>query len=305
MKRSKPFVIAALTISTISCLTSSGTAQNPNFENGDLIMGFQLKQGNGSDQVVMLNLGDTALLFRDAQTSINNVANVGALLDQTFGVAAGNALQWYENPNLFFGAAGVWSNANPPDVLRNGDPQQTIYISKARTSVGNEAAKNSTQATPSSSNQIFASNNITSLSGAFESRLFTRQGALATSLANTWEDFNITSTTGTQSVAFTAYPGGVQQKFGTGTYGTITTPEVAGAIEGALDLYRAQAVNDIPGQFGEGEAIRVPQFQGIITIDQSGQIDFVVAIPEPSSALLLLGSAAFLGSRRRRAAAAA
>ena len=302
MNRSKNIAALALAVSVSAIAVTSASAQNPFFQSGDLIMGFQLKQGNGSDRVVMLNLGDTATIFRDATGSINNVANVGALLDQTFGLAAGNSVPWYENTNLFFGAAGAWSNANPPDALQNGDPQQTVYMSKSRTAVGNELVKNSTLVTPSSSNQIFASNNIVSLNGAFESQLLTPQGSLATSLANTWEDFTPTSTTGAQSTAFTAFTGGIQQKFLAGSYGTFSN----GAVEGALDLYRGQAVNDIAGQAKEGGAIRVPQFQGILTIDQAGEVDFVVAaVPEPSSALLI-GAASLIGvaSRRRRSVAA-
>jgi hypothetical protein len=104
-----------------------------------------------------------------------------------------------------------------------------------------------------------------------------------------------------QSTAFGAYTGGIQQRFGAGTYGTFST----GVVEGALDLYRAQGQNTVSGQFDENGPLRAPQFQGILTLDSSGNVDFITSVPEPSSALLL-GAASILGLgfRRRRTAVA-
>lgn len=267
-------------------------AQNTAFQNGDLILGFQAKGGTGADKTVLVNLGDTATVFRDATSTISNVTNVNSILSSTFGAG------WFDNTNLYFGAIGVWTNIKGEGALRNGDPGQTIYVSKGRTTIGDESMDSSTITTPSASNQTQSANQIIGLNGTFEVQPNpTSQFSILNTTANTWEDFNPTTAGGVQSTAFTAWTGGIQQRFATGSFGTFSV----GAVEGALDLYRSQGENDTPGQFDENGPLRVPQFQGIITVKNDGQVDFI-AVPEPSSALLLgLASVLGLAVRRRRA----
>jgi hypothetical protein len=128
-------VISLLVVAACAGALNGGSAlaQNPYFEVGtsEIIMGFQLKQGFGSDKTVMVNLGRSTP-FRDEFSHRHNLVNIGPLLDQTFGLAAGNAVPWYENPHLFFGAVACWSNVNPPESLFDGDPDQTVYVTKAR-----------------------------------------------------------------------------------------------------------------------------------------------------------------------------
>lgn len=289
MQMKQPLKLLSLAALALSGLAvASATAQNNSFQNGDLILGFQSKGGTGSDQTVLINLGNTATVFRDATVTLDNITNINTILTTTFGAG------WFDNTNLYFGAAGVWSNI-AEGSLQNGDPEQTIYMSKARTAVGNEAIKNSTLVTPSASNQTAASNNIMALNGAFEIQPTAAQVTIPTANANTWEDFNAVSGSFVQATAFTAFTGGVQQRFGAGSFGTFSN----GAVEGALDLYRGQGQNAVPGQSGEGGALRVPQFEGILTVDQAGNVDFLV-VPEPSSAILLGVAVLGLAARRRR-----
>lgn len=298
MNHKSKFIALATAVASVIA-GASAQAQNANFANGDLILGFQAKAGTGSDTNVLVNLGNTATVFRNASTNnlnLDNIVNVNAILTATFGA------NWWDNTNLLFGAAGVWSNVIEA-TLQNGDPEQSIYMSKARTAnafgFANEDVKNSTLNTPNASSHTGASNNIMALNGAFETQPTASQVAILNTVANTWEDYNVTSGGFVQSTAFTAYTGGIQQRFGAGSYGTFATH---GAVEGALDLYRAQGQNDVSGQFDEGGALRVPQFQGILTIDNAGNVDFITsAVPEPSSALLL-GAASLIGLaiRRRR-----
>ena len=204
-KASKTLALAALAAGGIAVAPAS--AQNPNFTPGDLLMGFQLRSGTGSDKTVLVNLGDTASLFRDGAGYRLSIVNIGALLDGTFGIGAGNSLNWYENPNLYFGLAGTWDNASPSDSLQNGDPNRTLYISKSRTAVGTEGVKNSTIANVSSDTSMSTgANNIYALQQVIETGYVGGSVAIPTTTANTWEDYN-PFTGSNQSTAFGAFAG--------------------------------------------------------------------------------------------------
>ena len=180
----------ALAVAVAGVITgASAQAQNPNFTPGDLVLGFRATGGVGSGTVIEAALGDTATVFRDATTNLLNIVNIGSLLDSTYGIGAGNAIAWYERTDLLFGAAGVWSNANPVSTLQNGDPEQSIYATKARAAVGaNEFAKNSTFTTISSAtNLTAAANNMVAMNQAIETTSSTAVTSFATSQANTWE----------------------------------------------------------------------------------------------------------------------
>jgi hypothetical protein len=300
MNHKSKFIALATAVASVIA-GASAQAQNPNFANGDLILGFQSKGGTGADKNVLVNLGNTATVFRNANTNsinLDNIVNVNSILTSTFGAG------WFDNTNILWGAAGVWANVIEGN-LQNGDPEQSIYISKTRTAIGlDETIKNSTINTPTATNHTNGANNIIALNGAFETQTLLDQVALDNTTANTWEDFNVTSVGFVQSTAFGAYTGGIQQRFGAGTYGVSNATGSPVTIEGALDLYRAQSQNNVSGQFDEGGPLRVPQFQGILTIDNAGNVDFITTVvPEPSSALLLgVASVLGLGIRRRRTA---
>ena len=299
MNQKSKFIALATAVASVIA-GASAQAQNTNFANGDLILGFQSKAGLGSDTNVMVNLGNTATVFRNANTNsinLDNIVNINTILTSTFGAS------WFDNTNILWGAAGVWGNINEGN-LQNGDPEQSIYVTKSRTAIGaNEGIANSTVTTPSASNQTNASNNIISLSNTFESQAGSpSQFSVLNTTANDWESFNVTNGAFSQSNAFTAFVGGTQQRFDAGSYGTSNATGSPEAIEGALDLYRSQGQNNVSGQFAEGDTLRVGRFQGILTIDNAGNVDFLTTVvPEPSSALLL-GAASIigLGIRRRR-----
>jgi hypothetical protein len=299
-KTSKALALAALALGGIAVAPAS--AQNPNFTPGDLVMGFQLRVagGTGSDQTVLIRLPDTANFFRDTGGIQLNIVNIGALLDSTFGIGAGNALNWYENPELYFGLVGTWSST-APSALQNLDPQQTMYISKSRTAVGTEGLASSTIANVASNTLMgTASGQIVALQQTLETGSVSGTLVKPVADANTWENFNAFSGAN-QSTAFGAFTGGIQQKFGAGSFGTFSY----GAVEGALDLYRFQAANDINDgvndQFGFGAPNRTGSYEATVTIDSTGNVSAILTpVPEPSAAILGgLGMLGLLGRRRR------
>jgi PEP-CTERM motif len=291
----KNILTTAILAATGLALSTSAQAQNPGFANGDLIMAFRAVNGTGSDRTVMVSLGNTATVFRDSNVNninLDNIVNVNSILTTEFGMG------WYDNTNLFWGAAGSWSNENPPAALLNGDPNQTIYMSKARTlTIANENLASSTLNTPGTSAHTTAATQIQTLNNTFEAQL-SGQATVLNTVAGTWEEYNVTNSgTFVQSTAWGAYTGGIQQRFTAGSYGTFSN----GAVEGALDIYRAQFANDFTGQFDEGGALRAPQFQGFLTIDQAGNVDFTVTpVPEPSSIGLFAAGSVLVGLIRRR-----
>ncbi len=266
-------------------LSASALAQNPGYEFGDLIVGIQAT-GAGSDRFVLANLGNAGVL-RDAAGSLLNIIDVGAVLTTQFGT------NWFNRTDLFFGAATVGSNDEFNGFFVNGDPDLTVYASAPRQSVGSAgvAASGGYTLNPNGGVQS-AANGIFGSVNSFET-LASSNFALIARDANfvDWNDQNPAN-----GLAFNEFASGVQVPFGNGIFG------VLGGVnaEAAVDLYRIQGFNNIPGQFGFGEPTAVGTFEGTVVIDNAGSISLVV--PEPSTALLIGVGLAGLASRRRRVA---
>ncbi|MBN8709769.1 MAG: hypothetical protein BGO12_03425 [Verrucomicrobia bacterium 61-8] len=274
--------------------TASAANDNPNYAAGDLVMYFQNPGGAvGSDQTVMVSLGNASTVFRDGGDFLN-IANIGTLLSDTFGA------NWYELDTLYFGVAANIGTASLGNTLTNGDPLRTVYLGRSRNDVGTVGQASSTAYAATEYTTL--AGNINSQNSALENNAMTQAAALDTT-TSTVDDQNPFTVPGQQGTAFAVIPGGVQQGFGTGSFGTYGT---AGSVEGALDLYRIQAKNTIAGQYGYGEANGVGEYQGTLTIDNAGNISYITAVPEPSTwALLGLGAFAVIYMARRRSVAKA
>jgi len=292
---SKPSIL----IAAIAGLISLGVpvqGQITGYEFSSLIMGFNATGGQGDTFVVTVSLGP-AFNYRDATSNISNIVNLNSLLVNTYGAL------WYDRTDLSFGLGTTSSNisaVNDPTLI-NGDPGRTVYVTKARTSVGNEQIASSTVNTPNITQIGNSASNFQNLQNRFASNggPATLSGsigggtAFSETLTNTWEEF--TPAPSAVHFSFVTAPG-VVQSFAPLAFGTFST----GSVEGALDLYRHQAANNVPGQFGEGLPNFTGRFEGIFTIDQSGNVSFIAPVPEPSTALLFGGASILLGAIRRR-----
>jgi hypothetical protein len=277
MKTLSNCAFALLAICLILPLTPS-YAQNPNYAPGDLVLGLQNPGGaTGGTDSVMVNLGNTALTFRDGQSDLINITNIGALLTSTF---AGN---WWEAPTLYLHAAGVRGTSALGTGLVNGDPERTLYISRARAGIGVPGFANSTPwIILGDTDMTNGSSDINAMTNVLETQYTTAATASPTSVSQV-DDHNPFIQAGIQGTAYRIFPGGVQQPFGAGSFGIFGA---AGDVEAAIDLYRIQARDDLAGQFGQGQGDRGGTFEGTITIDRDGDVSFIAVIPEPSTSIL-------------------
>ena len=283
----------ALALGASFATFGTAKAQNTNYAPGGLVLYFQNPNGTqGASSAVMVSLGDGSV-FRDATTSIMNIANIGSVLGTTYGN------NWYEQTGLFMGVAGNRGTTSA-NFQQNGDPFRTIYIGQSRDGVGTAGSANSVGYSVSS---YGAATDINGMNNKLET-LATTQTAVLTLTESLVGTYNPVSLSDVQGTAFGLFPGGVQYQFGSGVFGTFGT---AGIVEGALDLYRIQERNNVTNQYGFGEATGIGEYLGSIVIDQAGNVSFIVnaeTVPEPSSAALLgVAGALVLAVRRRRAQA--
>lgn len=252
-------------------------AQNPNHTNGDLVIFFQNPGGiQGDNMQVFGSLGNTATLFRQAYVNgqnLTNIANIQAVMTNTFGT------NWANQTTLYGGLGGVWS-ASSGSSLRNDDPSRTIYSSSARDFVGTPGQANSTvldfagltQITQAANAGVIAQNLI------FEANATTQIAAVTNSTTGGSTIAGINPANGTGWANNIPAPGVQQAGSATnfGTFGPFSN------VEFLWDLYRAQARNDISGQYGFGEPLLVGSFLGTVVLTANGNIHFVAAVSASS-----------------------
>jgi len=272
-------------------------AQNPGFNFGDLILGFQ-STGAGNNNYVLANLGQAGTI-RDFTGNVTLAVNVSAALTLQFGAT------WFDRTDLYVGLATVGSNDEFNGFFVNGDPDLTPYVGQPRQSTGPNAfvagVKNSPGYNLTASSVQSASNGIYAAENIFET---TGTSAISTISATAnlvdWNDQNPISA-GVQGAAFDGvFAGGVQSVFGPGTFGLIGGVNA----EAALDLYRIQGFNNVPGQYGFGQPTGVGTYEGTVVVNAAGQVS-VLNVPEPTTATLLVLSAGMAGFIRRRRAVVA
>jgi hypothetical protein len=182
----------------------------------------------------------------------------------------------------------------------DSDPGQTIYVSKARTSVGTIGSANSVISNLPLNSGTPITSAINQVKNQIETLGSSAQFVQATS-ASFIDDQNPFSSPGVQNAAYSNIAGGVQGAFGAGNLGS-NVLGASGTVELALDLYRIQTRNDVTNQFGFGAAVNSGSYLGTLTINQAGDVNFS-AVPEPSTYALiaLTGMLYFFVNKRRKA----
>ena len=298
----KSLALALVAGTALTAAIVPAQAQNTAHGPASLILTFQNPGGTtGSDQTITVAIND-ASFFRDAELGSFfdiSVSGLGASLSSTFGAT------WYEQPTLWMGVAGVrGSGSITGNTTLTGDPQMTQYFSRRRDSIGTAGVANSSQPVINLNAQTGITSGINQVKGTLEQN--GQSPILVRPTSTSFIDENLPFTApGVQNAAYTQIGGGVQGNFGEGSFGSLGG---AGATELALDLYRVQYRNNIAGQSGFGEPTNTGKFLGTITINQSGGLGYVTAVPEPSTIAMAIafvaGVAGTAIARRRRNAKA-
>ena len=293
MIRKKLSLYALVTLGALALSTGTNAAT---YTAGDMILGFGVSGGVGATSNILVDIG-SSITFRDLNgASSLNIVTIGTYLDQTFGTTAGNGVAWNERTDLYWGVVACRSNVLGAVV--SGDPTRTVYASAARTGLGTLGSANSSDPSNgamSGSDVSGAANAIVALAGTTFASATAAGGSggkvaiINTSVvtSNNW------TTDNASSPYFNNIPGSVQQAF---TAGTIGSYGAAGAVDGAIDLYRI--LQTTTGASPSG-TVGTGTFLTTLTIDSSGNVS---AVPEPSTyALLGLGAVVgFIAIRRKR-----
>ena len=259
---------------------------------GDLMLFFQKP---GDTDTVYVNLGNAATLYRGAATGPTaakqalNIININSSLTSAFGAG------WASDPDVYAGLAGVLENSTGTTVV-NGDQYRTLYVSRARTSVGTVGASGSTAYNLVSAGSLTSgATNMYGMTTNFFTQLPSVAQGLVTTEFSVIDNQNPTTLAGVQTTAFGQFVSGVQQRGSVSVFGTFG---LAGQVEFALDLQRLVPDGTVePGEVA-GQS-RFGSYEGTVTIGSNGSVSFIT-IPEPSSITLAGIAGLALAFRRRR-----
>ena len=272
----KTKIIALLALASSALVIPANAAVT--FTQGDLILAVRSAT---EGKTYMVNLG-AAHGYRNATADIASIVNIDTDLDANFA-------NWETRSDVYWSLFGVRDSAIDGG-LENGDNGQTIYVSRAQTTLGTQRAPFTA---PTSGAHGLAAGNMSGVQVQFANGTPTGL-ANATVLLDAATNYDNTANANWQ--AFTASGGTIASNDNT-----------------ALDLFRS--LGDPTGAaLGGGNngnpaaaPLRVGTYEGTFRISDTGIVSYsfnptVAAIPEPSRALLLgLGAVGFIFRRRRTA----
>jgi hypothetical protein len=302
------------TTANVSVTVNPSPVLDTAYNASDVLLFFRNPAGTtGTDKVVYFSLGSSHGVFRDSATpgvgtlgTTISLGNIGSILTSTY------SNDWTNGASsIFVGAVGQNAPTDADETsVENGDYSRTIYVTKARNSVGTLGASNSASpiyntatqtAVPS---QIFGSNNISGMS----------QPGVVSDASTSIDGYNPISL-GSAGTAYGAISGGVMSRLSA----QFTFGNVSGGVA-ALDLYRISrttgdnatnagiwhVANTITATHTGTSSQGSPRadYLGTIVLSANGDLNFVVrgsagVTPTPtlsgfalSSNSVVLGSAA-------------
>ena len=276
----------AIGLTAVPALAAIDTTFNPN----DVILGFRASAGNGTSTTIMVNLG-SATTFRDASSNMLSIATIGSTLSSAYDSI------WYDRTNLWAGFVSATNGQNSDNsggvsiANQTTDYNSTIYVSTRRTNSGTVGFASSTrpggndlpldaQGMGSSINTLGGTFSTISTSGVYNG---------SSSVTNSWNTYMTGSNTADFNESYN-----VEAAFTAGNRGSFGA---AGTVEQMWDFYRV-------AQFPTGDPMSgVGTYEGTFTLNSSGDVSFIAAVPEPSTYALiaLTGILYFFVNKRRKA----
>ena len=289
MQLNSKHLLTALVVAGISAVAFPANAATITL--GDLIFGFRVTGGTGLGTDLLVNAGPTgvtggnATVYRDANSSIPSVVDLGTELNALYGAG------WATRSDLSWGVVGVRSAGIGNGSTSNGNvPADSPFIGIAQsTSTPGVQSSSAPDLSGSSGLRNNASNAVNAINSAFITGTDT---GLSAAEAVTLASSTLGGYTEQQAGSFTL-PGGTE------------TSNASGITSSGLDLY--WILNSNTGTLDNGAAVAstvgVGVYQGSFQIDGAGVVSFNTAapIPEPSRALLAGLGVVALFFRRRRA----
>jgi hypothetical protein len=235
---------------------------------GDLMLFFQKP---GDTDTVYVNLGNAATLYRGDATGPTaarqalNIININSSLTSAFGAG------WASDPDVYAGLAGVLENSTATTVV-NGDQYRTLYVSRARTSVGTVGASGSTAYNLVSAGSLTSgATNMYGMTTNFFTQLPSVAQGLVTTEFSVIDNQNPTTLAGVQTTAFGQFVSGVQQRGSVSVFGTFG---LAGQVEFALDLQRLVPDGNVDSGEIAGTS-RTGSYEGTMTVGTDGNVSFI------------------------------
>ena len=286
--------------SSLLLTTFSATAANAFYNAGDLMLTFQKV---GSTNTVYVDLGNAALLYRGTAAGAADGVNRVNFMDLSSTLASAFGPAWASDTAIYSSLAGVAVNESLSNTVVDGDSYRTLYVSAARNNIGIiGTADSSAWTVATSSSSTSAAGDILTQNNVLGTYTEVAQTVSLTDISKIDDKQPITTFQGSniQGTAFSVFAGGIQQ---VGTAASFGTFGVAGEVEFALDLYRIIG-KDNSTTVANGQvagSLRSGSYEGTVTVGSNGMVSFV-AVPEPSSLILVGIAASSLMLRRRRSA---
>jgi hypothetical protein len=278
-----------LALLATALVTTQAHAANTLYAPGDLVLYFQQEGGTNT---VYANLG-SATQYRGTAAGVSDGTNSLNITDLNSTLVSAFGAGWASDTTVYAGLAGVFSTNASTLTVVDGDPARTLYVSAARTGLGNVGEAGSAGYTVNTnSGMTTGATGIAAQNNVFENSY---EGAIAISTTDISgiDNQNTFLSPGVQGTAFGIFGGGVMQQGQAGDLGSFGEDD---NVEFALDLYRILGRTGLTGQV-EG-TLREGSYEGTITINSTGGVSFQ-AVPEPSS-IAFLGVAASAALLRRR-----